>query len=77
MLQSASATVSTSGEFGTFAFLPVTDGSFIQATPSQQLIKKAVSGKRLLAGVGSVTSSVSTALLSDNVSRVMRTKAHH
>ena len=77
VLQSASATVSTSGEFGTFAFLPVTDGNFIQATPSQQLLKKAVSGKRLLAGVGSVTSISSTVLPSDNISRVMRTKVHH
>ena len=51
VLQNASATVSQSGEFGTFAFLPVTDGKFIQAAPSQQLCKKAVSGKRLLVGV--------------------------
>ena len=51
VLQNASATVSVSGEYGTFAFLPVTDGTFIQGTPSQQLLQKAVSGKRLLVGV--------------------------
>ena len=51
VLQNASATVSVSGEFGTFAFLPVTDGTFIQGAPSQQLLEKAVSGKRLLVGV--------------------------
>ena len=50
-LQNASAAVSTSGEFGTFAFLPVTDGSFIQSAPSRQLFRKAVSGKRALVGV--------------------------
>ena len=54
ILQNASATVSVSGEFGTFAFLPVTDGNFIQAAPSLQLLKKAVSGKRLLVGVCSL-----------------------
>ena len=51
VLQNASASVSVSGEYGTFAFLPVTDGIFIQAAPSEQLLKKAVSGKRLLIGV--------------------------
>lgn len=50
VLQNASATVSESGEFGTFAFLPVTDGNFVRAAPSQQLLEKAVSGKRLLIG---------------------------
>lgn len=50
VLQKASAKVSVSGDYGTFAFLPVTDGRFIQATPSQQLLEKAVSGKRLLVG---------------------------
>lgn len=54
VLQNASATVSESGEFGTFAFLPVTDGNFVPAAPSQQLLEKAVSGKRLLIGVSSV-----------------------
>ena len=51
VLQNASATVSESGEFGTFAFLPVTDGQFIQAAPSLQLLQQVVSGKRLLVGV--------------------------
>ena len=56
VLQNASAKVSVSGDYGTFAFLPVTDGKFIQATPSQQLLRKAVSGKRLLIGVCSILS---------------------
>lgn len=50
VLQNASATVSESGYYGTWAFLPVTDGDFVQAKPSQQLFEKAVSGKRLLIG---------------------------
>ena len=48
-LQNASATVSASGLFGTWAFLPVTDGDFVQQLPSQQLLKKQVNGKRMLA----------------------------
>lgn len=56
VLQNASASVSVSGEFGTFAFLPVTDGKFIPAAPSQQLLKKAVSGRRVLVGVCSLNS---------------------
>ena len=51
VLQNASGTVSESGAFGTFAFLPVTDGSFIQSTPSQQIFNGTLSGKRLLIGV--------------------------
>lgn len=76
VLQNASAAVSVSGDFGTFAFLPVTDGTFIQAAPSQQLLEKAVSGKRLLLGVGLVV-SCSTILPSDRVSRIMPTRVPH
>ena len=50
ILQNASASISESGDFGTFAFLPVTDGTFIQSTPSQQTLSGALSGKRLLLG---------------------------
>lgn len=77
VLQNASASVSVSGEFGTFAFLPVTDGSFIQAAPSQQLLKKAVSGKRVLVGVCSLNYAFSLNLLPNTVSRTMRTKEPH
>ncbi|KAJ5964880.1 CAZyme family CE10 [Penicillium vulpinum] len=49
-LQYASANVSISGEWGTWAFLPVVDGSFIRELPSKQLLKKKVSGKRVLSG---------------------------
>ncbi|KAL8650963.1 MAG: hypothetical protein Q9226_004923 [Calogaya cf. arnoldii] len=49
-LQKASSTVSGSSRYGTWAFLPVTDGSFIQQTPSQQLLTKRVNGRRMLSG---------------------------
>ncbi|KAJ5519882.1 CAZyme family CE10 [Penicillium fimorum] len=49
-LQYASANVSISGEWGTWAFLPVVDGDFIQELPSKQLLEKKVSGKRVLSG---------------------------
>ena len=50
-LQEASSIISGSGRYGTWAFLPVTDGSFIQQTPSQQLLTKRVNGRRMLSGV--------------------------
>ena len=50
-LQNASATISASSRYGTWAFLPVTDGVFTQQLPSQQLLKKQVNGNRLLVGV--------------------------
>ncbi|KAL8669527.1 MAG: hypothetical protein Q9168_005887 [Polycauliona sp. 1 TL-2023] len=49
-LQKASNAVSGSSRFGTWGFLPVTDGSFIQQTPSQQLLTKRVNGRRMLSG---------------------------
>lgn len=53
-LQNASFNVSASGTYGTWGFLPVTDGVFIQDVPSQQLLEKRVNGKHLLVGVSSV-----------------------
>lgn len=50
VLQKASAKVSEAGPFGTFAFLPVTDGTFVQRRPTEQLIPKLVKGKRILSG---------------------------
>lgn len=50
VLQNASAKVSEAGLFGTFAFLPVTDGTFVQKRPSQQLLSKVLKGKRILSG---------------------------
>lgn len=50
VLQNASARVSVSGTYGTWAFLPVTDGAFIQQRPSEQLLKKQVNGVRILSG---------------------------
>ena len=52
-LQNASATISGSSRYGTWAFLPVTDGVFIQQLPSQQLLKKQINGNRILVGVRS------------------------
>jgi carboxylesterase type B len=50
VLQSASAQLSGSGNTGTWGFLPVTDGIFLQQTPSQQLLKKQVNGIHILSG---------------------------
>ncbi|KAF1979270.1 alpha/beta-hydrolase [Bimuria novae-zelandiae CBS 107.79] len=49
-LQNASAKVSEASAFGSFAFLPVTDGSFVQDLPSSELLGKSLSGKCLLSG---------------------------
>ncbi|KAJ4289646.1 hypothetical protein N0V90_010975 [Kalmusia sp. IMI 367209] len=50
VLQNASAKVSEASAFGSFAFLPVTDGTFVQELPSSQLVSKSLSGQRLLSG---------------------------
>lgn len=47
-LQQASHNISTSGTFGSWAFLPVTDGEFIRETPSQALLKRKINGRRHL-----------------------------
>lgn len=49
-LQNASFNVSASGTYGTWGFLPVTDGVFIQDIPSRQLLQKRVNGRRVLTG---------------------------
>ncbi|KAL8942674.1 MAG: hypothetical protein Q9216_001528 [Gyalolechia sp. 2 TL-2023] len=49
-LQNASASISGNSRYGTWGFLPVTDGSFIQQLPSQQLLEKRVNGRRMLSG---------------------------
>ncbi|KAI4104941.1 MAG: hypothetical protein L6R37_002984 [Teloschistes peruensis] len=49
-LQNASAYVSGSSRFGTWGFLPVTDGIFMQQLPSQQLLSRRVNGRRVLSG---------------------------
>ncbi|KAK0255160.1 hypothetical protein LTS09_009916 [Friedmanniomyces endolithicus] len=49
-LINASATVSEEGSFGTWAFLPVTDGIFIQDLPSRQLGRGKVNGLNMLVG---------------------------
>jgi carboxylesterase type B len=50
VLQNASAKVSEAGPFGTFAFLPVTDGTFVQKRLSTSLFAKSLRGKRVLSG---------------------------
>ncbi|KAH6625111.1 acetylcholinesterase precursor [Boeremia exigua] len=49
-LSNASAEVSTTGTFGTWGFLPVTDGVFVQDVPSRQLLDKRLNGRSLLVG---------------------------
>ncbi|OBT45571.1 hypothetical protein VE00_03497 [Pseudogymnoascus sp. WSF 3629] len=49
-LQQASSQISTTQTYGTWAFLPVTDGTFIKQLPSKQLLAKNVNGKRILVG---------------------------
>lgn len=55
ILQDASFNVSSSGTYGTWGFLPVTDGIFIQDVPSQQLLQKRINGRNLLVGVSVAT----------------------
>lgn len=62
-LQNASMIVSESGNFGTFAFIPVTDGDFLRERPSEQLVAKKVKGKRLLTGVSYVRPAVVHSLI--------------
>ncbi|KAG8526354.1 uncharacterized protein KY384_000347 [Bacidia gigantensis] len=49
-LQNASAAVSGASRIGTWGFLPVTDGVFIQQLPSQQLLRKELNSVNLLVG---------------------------
>lgn len=53
-LINASAAVSQSGTWGTWAFLPVTDGKFIQERPSKQLMEGRVNGLNHLAGANAL-----------------------
>ncbi|KAL6705218.1 hypothetical protein ACN47E_007178 [Coniothyrium glycines] len=50
VLQNASAKVSEAGPFGTFAFLPVTDGTFVKDRFTKSILSSAVKGKRVLSG---------------------------
>ncbi|KAH4935915.1 carboxylic ester hydrolase [Parastagonospora nodorum] len=49
-LQAASIAVTATVTYGTWAFLPVTDGTLVQSAPSSQLIEKRVNGRSLLVG---------------------------
>lgn len=61
VLQAASATVSPSGVYGTWAFLPVTDGAFLQELPSRQLLEKRVNGRNLMVGNNALEGPLFTA----------------
>jgi carboxylesterase type B len=49
-LQAVNRNVSASGTYGTWGFLPVTDGVLVQQLPSQQLLQKSINGQRILVG---------------------------
>jgi carboxylesterase type B len=49
-LQQASLAVTASVTYGTWAFLPVTDGILVQSRPSSQLLEKRINGRSLLVG---------------------------
>lgn len=49
-LRDAAIAVTNSGTYGTWAFLPVTDGVFLQNAPSKQLLEKRVNGRNVLVG---------------------------
>lgn len=49
-MANASATISESITYGTWAFLPSNDGTLVQDMPSQQLLRKQVNGRNLLLG---------------------------
>lgn len=49
-LQKASVDISSSGTYGAWGFLPVTDDVFIQSTPSQALLHRRVNGLNHLSG---------------------------
>ena len=50
VLMKANAAVTASGAYGTWAFTPVTDGTFVKQVPSQQLFQHRVNGARILSG---------------------------
>jgi carboxylesterase type B len=49
-LQDANALISASGPYGSWAFVPVTDGIFLPSEPSQQLGTGKIGGYRVLSG---------------------------
>lgn len=50
ILMRASYNTTTSGVYGSYVFAPVTDGVFVQDTPSRQLLQKKVNGQKILTG---------------------------
>lgn len=75
-LQNASFKVSESKPFGVWAFLPVTDGTFVQQRPTTQLISRSLQGKRILSGHNAnegVPLSPPTAVTSEDFRSYLRT----
>ncbi|KKY29618.1 putative carboxylesterase type b [Diaporthe ampelina] len=66
-LMNASADVSQSGSWATWAFLPVTDGKFIQSLPSKQLAQGNINGLNQLSGHNALEGA---AFVSWNISTV-------
>jgi hypothetical protein len=50
-LQMAAAEGSASGPYGTWAFIPVIDGTFTRERPTEQLLKRKINGVNILSGV--------------------------
>ena len=63
-LQNASAQVSGHAKYGQWAFVPVTDGEFVQKRPTEQLLAGEVNGVRILSGVSSETGNLDDVLTS-------------
>lgn len=57
-LMNVSVAISQSGTYGAFAFLPVTDGMFIQERPSNQLSQGRVNGLNHLSGNNALEGSI-------------------
>lgn len=51
-LQKANQKVNSAGRYGSWSFIPVTDGEFLRDLPSVQLRSGSVNGARFLSGVG-------------------------
>lgn len=49
-LQTANQDVTASAKYGSWAYLPVTDGTFVTSRPSQPLFAKTVNGEAILVG---------------------------
>ncbi|KAH9486198.1 putative secreted lipase [Psilocybe cubensis] len=58
VLQAANVAINTAGFFGTFVFVPVVDGTFIQGRPTQLLKQKKVNGDQLYSVVNTFEGTI-------------------